>query len=386
VSIRVLANAHSVTFGQEMRFTLELEGDAPITSIVLAYRTSDTQGTTVETIAFAPDKAIRVEHVHEIGERYVRPYVLVSYWWTIVDLMGARLVTDPQQFLYTDDRFQWQVLNESGVNLHWYQGELKVAQQALDATLAGLAGAEEALGVPLPPDSAPVEVYLYANSQDWASALPPDTPSDVEALSLHEMNVVLTSFGPETAYIPDLKRVLAHEAAHVYVHAITPGDPVPLWLNEGLATSVQFTVAPDPEARTLLEQAARDDTLIPLLNLCASFPRDIDVARLAYVQSASVIDLIQSRYGRRRLRQLFAAYGDGATCEGGIYRVLGVSMEGLEAQWRAGLTQTDPSASPWGSFWERNGAYLVLIGVLALPMVFVLFSYWRRRAARAVLR
>ena len=28
-------------------------------------------------------------------------------------------------------------------------------------------------------------------------------------------------------------------------------------------------------------------------------------------------------------RQLFAAYGDGATCEGGVYRVLGVSLEGL---------------------------------------------------------
>ena len=140
-AIRVRANAHSVTFGQEMRFSLELEGDAPITSIVLAYRTSDTQGTTVETIAFAPDKSVRVEHVHLIGDRYVRPFVLVSYWWTVVDLMGARLVTDPQQFLYTDDRFAWQELSEAGVNVHWYQGELKVAQQALQATLEGLAKA-----------------------------------------------------------------------------------------------------------------------------------------------------------------------------------------------------------------------------------------------------
>lgn len=381
-AIQVRANSHSVDFGQEMRFHLELESSAPITSIVLAYRTSDTQGTTVQNIAFAPDKTLRVEYAHPIVERYVRPFVLVSYWWTIVDLMGARLVTDPQQFLYTDDRFDWQVLSQDGVNLHWYQGQTKVAQQALQATLDGLAGAEEALGLPRPAENADINVYLYANSQDLGLSLPPGTPSDVEALTLREMNVILTSFGPEPAYIPDLKRVLAHEAAHVYIHAVVPDAPVPLWLNEGLATSVQHAVAPDPDARSLLEQAAHDGTLRSLLQLCASFPTGAAEARLAYAQSASVIDLIQDRYGRRRLRQLFAAYGDGATCEGGVYRVLGVSLEGLEAQWRASLVPQ----SPWAYFWERNGAYLALIGVLALPIPLVLLSRWRRRASRAVTR
>ena len=71
--IQVVDNLHSVTFGQEMRFHLALEGSAPITSIVLAYRTSDTQGTTVETIAFSPDRTVGVEHVHDIGERQALP-------------------------------------------------------------------------------------------------------------------------------------------------------------------------------------------------------------------------------------------------------------------------------------------------------------------------
>jgi hypothetical protein len=198
--------------------------------------------------------------------------------------------------------------------------------------------------------------------------------------------VILTSFGPEAAYIPDLQRVLSHEATHVYVHALTPGEAVPLWLNEGLATSVQHDVAPDPDAQTLLEQAAREGTLIPLLHLCASFPHDAVKARLAYAQSASVIDLIQDRYGRRRLRQLFAAYGDGATCEGGVYRVLGVSLEGLEAQWRASLAATPPPERLWFSFWERNAAYLILVAAITLPTLFVLLFSWRRRAARAVVR
>jgi len=385
--IQMLDNSHSVTFGQEIRFHLALEGSAPITSIVLAYRTSDTQGTTVEPIPFAPDKRLDVEYVHDIGELYVRPFVLVSYWWTVVDLMGARLVTEPRQFLYTDDRFAWQSLSQDNVNLYWYQGEFKVAQQALEATLDGLADARKSLGGAEETDAgAPVEVYLYATPQDLALSLPPGTPADLEALTLHEVNVVLTSFGPETSYIPDLQRVLAHEAAHVYLHAMAPGERVPLWLNEGLATSVQQTVAPDPDARTLLEQAAREGTLMSLLNLCASFPLDASGARLAYAQSASVVDWIQDRYGPSQLRQLFVAYADGATCEGGVYRVLGVSLEALEAQWRASLVPVAPPQWQWSSFWERNGAYLILLAVLALPTLFILLFNWRRRAARAATR
>ena len=61
-------------------------------------------------------------------------------------------------------------------------------------------------------------------------------------------------------------------------------------------------------------------------------------------------------------------------------------LEGLEAQWRASLAPVNPSKSQWGSFWQRNGAYLILIVVLALPTLFVLVSNWRRRAARAVIR
>ena len=414
-ALTVLSNAHSVVFGKEMRFGLELEGSAPITSIVLAYRTSDTQGTTVETMAFAPDKRVRVEYVHSIAERYVRPFVRVSYWWTIVDLMGTRLVTEPLQFLYTDDRFPWQELpsdgepvwaGEAGIRLHWYQGDVEVAQQALNATRDGLALAEEMLGKPRPDDGPPIEVYLYASADDLASSLPPGTPPDVEALTLHELNVILTSFGPEAAYIPDLQRVLAHEATHTYLHAVlrsmrgptqeVGGEPaaytgggsavLPLWLEEGLATSVQHAVAPDPDARTLLEMAARDNALHSLVNLCAAFPPDPAEARLAYAQSASVIDFIQARYGRRRLRQLFDAYVDGATCEGGVYRVLGVSLEGLEAQWRAELTDSVPadlwSVSRGAGFWTRNGAYLALIVVLALPTFVVLLSTWRRQAVQ----
>ena len=44
----------------------------------------------------------------------------------------------------------------------------------------------------------------------------------------------------------------------------------------------------------------------------------------------------------------------------------------------------DASTGRWAGFWKRNGAYLILIAVLSLPLFYVLLSVWRRRSARAV--
>jgi hypothetical protein len=382
-SIRVVENAHATSFGREMRFSLQVESANPITSVVLAYRTSDTRGTTVETMPISPATSLRVEHVHEIARRYVRPFVEVTYWWTIVDAVQARLVTEPRSFTYGDDRYEWQTLTGDAVHVHWYRGDLKIAQQALDVAAEGLSRASQDIGpdedIGMGVDGRPMDVYLYASRVDMLAALPPGSPPDVEAMTLNGMNVVLVSFPPEAAYIPDLRRVLPHEATHVRIHETTQDahDRVPLWLSEGLATSVQYAFVPDPVAQTMLEEAARQDALIPLLDLCAAFPRDATSARLAYAESANVIGYIGDRHGRQAVRDLIVAYVDGATCEGGVYRVLGITLDGLEARWQASLAPQ----SGWVTFWRANGAWIILLLLItAFPLVF-LFPLRARAAA-----
>ena len=376
--IRVLANTHAVSFGQQIGFHLEAISETPFTSIVLAYRTSDTQGTTVETISIRPSTSVSVDHVHEIARRYVRPFVLVSYWWTLADASPARLVTEPQHFVYADNRFDWQTLSADALNVHWYRGDLKVAQQALDVAIAGLSRAQQDIG-----QSAvrPIEVYFYANADDMRAALPPGSAQDAEALTLYETNVILISFGPEAVYIPELRRVLPHEVTHALLHEAMSNDHdrVPLWLSEGLATSVQYSFAPDPEAQSLLLETARQGTWLPLQDLCAMFPHDAAGSRLAYAESASAIGYIRDRYGRQGLRDLVAAYGDGSTCEGGVYRALGITLDSLETQWRASLAPQ----SAWVRFWQINGSWVILsILITAFPLAFLLPVRARTMSAR----
>lgn len=375
--IQVQASTHSLMFGQEVRFHLQVAAPDPIRSIVLAYRTSDNPGTIVETMAFDQGMTVTIDYVHRVKERYIRPFVQVTYWWTIDSMADARLTTEPQTFAYADNRFDWQTLSQSVVTIHWYRRDMRVAQEALDAAITGLDRARQDIDINA--TRQPIDVYLYESADDMQAALPAGTPTGTEALTLYETSVILAASGLQEATVLDLQRILPHEVTHALVHEATQSDfdRVPLWLSEGLATSVQYTFAPDPDAQLLMEEAARDQTLISLDTLCAAFPQSPARARLAYAESASVIGYIRDRYGRRALRDLVAAYGDGATCEGGVQRVLSLSLDRLQAQW----TQSLAPQSGWRTFWKDSGAWAILL-VLSLLIVVPFVIPVRGRMAR----
>ena len=366
--IQVRVSGHDYEFGDRVHFYLEAASSVPIQSVVLAYRTSDTQGTTVEPVEISAAKDVRVDHVHEISRRYIRPFVEVTYWWTVVNADGAKLKTPPQPFSYADNRFNWETQSRDAVNVHWYEGQVQVAQQVLDVAVSAIARARQ--DIQLDAIGEPIDIYLYADADDLRLALPAGLPAGAEALTLYETNVVLVPYGPAVANTPNLTRIVPHEVTHALIHKATQSDfdHVPMWLAEGLATSVEYEFAPDPDAQLLLEQAMEDQRLLDLNTLCAEFPHDWTTARLAYVQSADVVDYVRDMHGRQALRDLVAAYADGATCDGGVQRVLGFSLDRLEQLW---IEYSAPHGT-WTLFWQNNGAWVVLTVLFAgLPFLFL---------------
>ncbi|MBN1640263.1 MAG: hypothetical protein JXA09_03430 [Anaerolineae bacterium] len=375
--IAIQVNAHDYRFGEQIRFQLQASGETPIESITLSYRTSDAQATTVEALSFAAARSVHVEHVHDIGQRYVQPFVEVTYWWTLVDARGASMTTEPLIFAYVDDRFDWQALNQDGIVLHWYAGDLPIAQQTLDVAIEAVSRA--AIDLPIELLQEAIEVYLYADAADLGLTLPAGLPAGDDAITLYETNTVLVSYAPQETNIPALRRTIPHEVTHALIHAVTPDSHtrVPRWVSEGLSTSIEYAFVPDPDAQDLLDDALAARRTISLHTLCAEFPNDSEQKQLAYVESASVIDYIRDLHGRQALRDLVAAYADGATCDGGIQRALGMSMERLQVLWMA----HEAPQGRWAAFWERSGAWMVLILLLAaVPIVTAVIVHpWKKR-------
>jgi hypothetical protein len=67
-------------------------------------------------------------------------------------------------------RFNWQTLEAGMLQVHWYQGDENFGRSALEAAQVGL----EAIGMLLPSKlEQPIEIYIYASTDDLHSELAP---------------------------------------------------------------------------------------------------------------------------------------------------------------------------------------------------------------------
>jgi hypothetical protein len=77
---------------------------------------------------------------------------------------------------------------------------------------------------------------------------------------------------------------------------------------------------------------------------------------LAYAQSVSVVRYIQAQYGNQAVRGLVNAFADGADCQSGVQRALGLTLDEL----KPGLVTQPGTPFPLAQFWQESGLWLLL--------------------------
>jgi hypothetical protein len=133
---------------------------------------------------------------------------------------------------------------------------------------------------------------------------------------------------------------------------------LPLWLNEGLATLAEINPTSDYER--ILQDAGRNNNLIPLHDLCASFPSDSASAFLAYAQARSFTNHLRDKYSAPALLNLAKAYASGMDCENGMQSTLGITLSEAEAKWH----ETALGQNALGNALRKMLPYIVLLILL----------------------
>ena len=105
-----------------------------------------------------------------------------------------------------------------------------------------------------------------------------------------------------------------------------------IWLNEGLASVAELY--PNPDYLILLDEAHKKDKLIPLINLCDTFPREASDTFLAYAEAASFTQFLFQHQGSEGVQSLIRQYSSGENCQQGIQSAFGGNLEQFEFQWR----------------------------------------------------
>jgi len=258
----------------------------------------------------------------------VPPGAGISWTWEITDDEGQTTKTPEQSIVYTDTRFKWEKREADNYYFFWHDQTEAMINELLGEVQSRLERIQ--LDVSIPPERKP-KVLIYRSSEELKDAILFEQEW-TGAIAYSDFNIILTAVSIDS--LEWAKGALPHEITHLLVREATfgPFGDMPLWLNEGLAEHAEGKM-PD-YLQNMLSRAIREKSLISVRSLSSGFPTDPAGAYLAYAESSSIVAFLLEEYGWEQIRQLLAAFKDGATYDAALLQVYSFDTAGLEAEWK----------------------------------------------------
>jgi hypothetical protein len=364
-------------FGENILFQGKLQSDAPVQEVLLLVQNGPDAEVQVLPASLDLEGNLNVEF--NLQDSPLRAFSNIDYWFQVTLQNGEAYASPKSTFLYADNRFDWNMVENAPLRIHWYSGDTAFAQKVLNIAQAGVQRAQQILPQVLIPQS--IDIYVYANGEDMRGALLTSSQNWVAGHADPDLNVIVVSLPPGPEQQLEMERQIPHELMHVmmfYTDRNTYAN-LPAWLNEGLASLTELY--PNPDYPVLLQNAYQTNSLIPLASLCKVFPSDSHQALLAYAESASFLNFLSEEYGNTGFERLMVLYAQGLGCEQAIETGFRASLSRLDSQWQRqsfapnSIQTAVEDLLPW---------LILLIAVLAGPLILAI-SMIRHRTVRAEL-
>ncbi len=352
-------------YGQMMQFRLTAVAP-PVTQVTLHFQTSTFPAEYVVWPRFTQvDGRLAAQHDLDLTQIPLPPFTAVTYWWTLTSASGEQIEIPPQRFVYRDDRFAWQGVTGEEITIFWSGAEETVGAAAHEIVRQTREQLRPVLNLAA---NEPVTVYVYPSSAAFRSGLRLAGLDWQDGLADPRLDVVLvTAVNPRTAP-SDLAQTLPPATTRLLLYRALGDDAanLPPWLVWGLAGAGE-------ELSPVLATAARENSLIPLAELCQTFP-DGQKA-LAVAQSISFVAWLREQFGAEKVGALAAALAAGMECDAAARQTLGRSLDDLDKDWRQTVR---PAAAR--QFFDQNALWLALLLVTLALLPLIL---WRATAGQA---
>ena len=363
-NVQVLETEVEYTFGGSIKFHATLQSASPIDEVVVFIKAEGQ--IEAETIPAEMNTSGTIDAESDLSQYLLRGFSEITYWYRVTLKNGEVFTSEEYQFIYEDNRFDWQTLQSGDFEVHWYEGEVDFAQEVANIAAASLERSQSYLPITL---TETIHIYTYNNAKDLHAALQLSGQDWVAGHADPDLGVVLVSLPPGPEQQLEIERQIPHELMHVFMYQ-TIGvayERLPIWLNEGLASITELY--PNPDYYTILNNAYEEDNLLPINSLCQVFPQDSSKTLLAYAESTSFTRYLNNQYGMAGLESLIAHYAAGLDCQHGAEQAFGSTLTQLETQWRRETFNEDPHITvienllPW---------VLLLVIMVGLPLLFSL--------------
>jgi len=336
--IELLSSGVTSKFQEGIRFDAEVRSSAEIEEIAVRFRIGQRDVGAYEYLE--PEEQTGGESVRasvfyrtNTSARYIAPGTIITYSFEVTDVDGNRLDTEESEYIYHDDRYEWEEITNGIVTVSYHGPVSFRAEELLDATVQTLENMGPLLGAGV---DDPIRITMYNNWPEMRPALPPDSVTTRRELitegQAHSPEGVLLVLGGA----PRASGIASHEVTHILVHRAGEGTlgRVPSWLNEGLAEFGNIQPG-DSYDRALLRAIQRDD-LLPItgMNGQPGTPEDVIIF---YGQARSIVRFMVEKYGADKMRDLMATIKSGKNYRNAIPEVYGITPLELENEWRDSL-------------------------------------------------
>jgi hypothetical protein len=321
----------TATYGTSISFGVPFTASGTTTRIELRLRFPAALGPGIVDIPVPAQASTSLQYsLDPTAGSTIVPNTSISATWVAYPAGGDPVSSAPATVLYADTSHVWQTIAGSLVRVHWYQGDETFARNALRIGEKAVSDASALLGVT---ETGMIDFYIYGDQASFAAALGPSTRETQIGLARSDIRTLFGLITPDTLSDPVVAATVPHELVHlVFDTAVhNPYRYPPTWLNEGLA--VYLSEGYSAERKSLVEQAVRNRSLMPLTALVGEFPSDATLGFLAYCEGASAVDYLVRTTGRDALARLVRAYADGLTDDEAFTRALGKNAEAFETAW-----------------------------------------------------
>ena len=178
-----------------------------------------------------------------------------------------------------------------------------------------------------------IDCIIASNKKEFSELLGHNTPDWLAGVMDYRDNIIILK-SPEFDNIShqQYERTIKHELVHYLQNTVVPLSITPNWFDEGIAE--YLVKSHDIRSQIILSRALNKEKLIPLDKLNFAISPNRTKSRLAYSESASVVDFLVIAYGEEAVRKILKGIRKGLTFAEAWKLATGMNYDYLGFHWK----------------------------------------------------
>jgi hypothetical protein len=127
------------------------------------------------------------------------------------------------------------------------------------------------------------------------------------------------------------EKIAIHELTHILLNQAVRGQPIPRWLNEGIA--VYFSREKAFASNSLVSKALLTNSIIPLHEIDNVLSFHAEKAQLAYQESYLAVRFLFEHFGDEKVKSILQQLSNGSGIQNAMYYSIGLSFNQFEQLW-----------------------------------------------------